>query len=90
VLGKGSDFSLLQAADLVGLGTGVPALVRADLLKPGAAVIDFGYAAGPEGKLLGDLDPAGADKLAWHTPTPGGTGPILVAKLFENFYSLNS
>jgi 5,10-methylene-tetrahydrofolate dehydrogenase/methenyl tetrahydrofolate cyclohydrolase len=34
---------------------------------------------------------AKADKLKidWYTPTPGGTGPILVAKLFENFYKLN-
>ena len=34
-------------------------------------------------------DPALA-KLGFYTPTPGGTGPVLVAKLFENFYELNS
>jgi methylenetetrahydrofolate dehydrogenase (NADP+) / methenyltetrahydrofolate cyclohydrolase len=90
VLGRNSDRELLRAADLVILGAGKESLVRAADLKAGAAVIDFGYAAGTDGKLKGDLDPTGGEELLWYTPTPGGTGPVLVAKLFENFYLLNS
>jgi methylenetetrahydrofolate dehydrogenase (NADP+)/methenyltetrahydrofolate cyclohydrolase len=41
--------------------------------------------------IFGDFDPAGSEeKNISYTPTPGGTGPILVAKLFENFYVLNA
>ncbi|KKU19528.1 MAG: hypothetical protein UX29_C0002G0001, partial [Parcubacteria group bacterium GW2011_GWA2_46_10] len=61
-------------------------------LKEGAGVIDFGYYYFEDGKLSGDLDMTSPDidKLSFYTPTPGGTGPILVAKLLENFYKLNS
>ena len=42
------------------------------------------------GRSIGDFDPAGADeKNIRYTKTPGGTGPVLVAKLFENFCTLN-
>jgi len=93
ILKEGNDLADLKKADLVILGTGKPGLVRPEILKDGAGVIDFGYSKNNEGKTSGDLDVLGAisddARLAFYTPTPGGTGPILVAKLFENFYKLN-
>jgi methylenetetrahydrofolate dehydrogenase (NADP+)/methenyltetrahydrofolate cyclohydrolase len=81
----------LREADIVISGAGEPGLVSAAQLKEGATVIDFGFARGADGKLAGDFDPAGAEEKNIHyTKTPGGTGPVLVAKLFENFYMLNS
>lgn len=80
----------LADADIVISGTGQPGLFSAKHLKEGAVVIDFGYGRA-NGKVSGDFDPEGADaKNIHYTKTPGGTGPILVAKLFENFYSLNA
>ncbi len=80
----------LREADIVISGAGRPGLFSAEHLKEGAVVIDFGFNRSAEGKLSGDFDPAGADaKNIDYTKTPGGTGPILVAKLFENFYAIN-
>jgi len=92
IFGRGGDFGVLKNADIVISGVGHARLIAAEMLAPHAAIIDFGYSsvAGEDGKskLTGDFDPAGFN--GWYTPTPGGTGPILVAKLFENFYKLNS
>jgi len=88
LLHRGSDFSLLKNADLVISGVGEAGIVKPEMLKPGAGVIDFGY----DGNR-GDFDSSPSSSLsllAFYTPTPGGTGPILVAKVFENFYALNS
>ncbi len=80
----------LAGADIVVSGTGHPKLFGAEHLKEGALVIDFGFSRGAGGEISGDFDPAGAEaKGIRYTPTPGGTGPILVAKLYENFYVLN-
>ncbi len=88
---RGSDYGILKKADLVVLGAGKAGLIKPDMLKDGAAVIDFSYSQNGNGRLAGDLDISDlADgKLAFYTPTPGGTGPILVSKLLENFYLLN-
>lgn len=81
----------LGDADIVIAGAGHAGLFGAQHLKEGAIVIDFGFNHSAEGKNVGDFDPAGADEKNIHyTKTPGGTGPVLVAKLFENFYKLNS
>ncbi len=93
-LDKGDDFSILKEVDLVILGTGQSGLFKAQMFKEGAGVIDFGYGKNIEGKLMGDFDGksiafVGDDYLDFYTPTPGGTGPILIARLFENFYQLN-
>lgn len=80
----------LKEADIVVSGAGEANLFGADDLKNGAVVIDFGFNQN-DGKIVGDFDPSGADeKNISYTKTPGGTGPILVAKLYENFYTLNS
>ncbi len=77
----------LKDADLIISGVGVAGIVDADKLKDSALVIDFGYDA-TSGKLRGDLTPPEKETGITYTPTPGGTGPILVAKLFENFFRL--
>jgi len=92
---KGSDFSVLENVDIIVLGTGHAGLIKAEMLKKGAGVIDFGYGTDLDGKARGDFDEeslkqTGEDYLNFYTPTPGGTGPILVACLFKNFYSLSS
>lgn len=80
----------LHSADLVIVGAGNPGIIHPHMLKEGAGVIDFGTSV-VDGKLRGDLhaEQGEIEKLSFYTPTPGGTGPILVAKLFENFYELN-
>jgi len=86
--------SRLKEADVVVSGAGVPNLITPGDLKDGALVIDFGWNR-VDGKIMGDFNPSAglgtspATPDVTYTPTPGGTGPILVAKLFENFYALN-
>lgn len=73
----------LAEADLIITGVGKSGLIRPDWLKDGVGIIDFGYPA--------DLDLKSEIlnlKSGFYTPTPGGTGPILVAKLFENFFTI--
>lgn len=73
-------------ADVIVSGVGRPQLVKE--CKKGAVIIDFGYTV-TNGKIAGDVD---VDRLknqaGFITPTPNGTGPILVAKLLENFIKL--
>lgn len=87
-----SDLALLKNADIVITGVGLAGLISPDMLKDGAGIIDFGYGT-LDGKYSGDFDARELavrdSRLAFYTPTPGGTGPLLVAKLFENFYELN-
>jgi 5,10-methylene-tetrahydrofolate dehydrogenase/methenyl tetrahydrofolate cyclohydrolase len=100
LLYKGCDFKILKNADLVITGVGQPGLIKPEMLKSGAGIIDFGYSIGKsqsanrKAQIRGDFDTerlAISDvRLAFYTPTPGGTGPILVAKIFENFYQLAS
>lgn len=66
----------LKDREIVITGTGVWDLFSGEDLMPGASVIDFGYP--------GDLEKRGLEKLNYYTPTPGGTGPILVACLMRN------
>lgn len=98
LLDKGSNLSVLEDADIVVCGAGMPQLVKPEMLKAGALVVDFGYGT-IAGKVFGDFDSsslttsaksgsASGGKNLKFTPTPGGTGPILVAKLFENFFTL--
>lgn len=93
-----SDLATLKHADLVITGVGKAGFIKPEMLKS-AAVIDFGYSREEasdkdESVLSGDFDSRGLkpddSRIAFYTPTPGGTGPILVAKLLENFYRLNT
>lgn len=75
-------------ADIIVLGTGTPGLLTPDMVKEGVMILDAGSGE-KEGVIVGDADPACAEKSALFTPTPGGVGPITVAKLFENLVALN-
>ncbi|OHA59686.1 MAG: hypothetical protein A2589_02415 [Candidatus Vogelbacteria bacterium RIFOXYD1_FULL_46_19] len=77
----------LALADIIVLGAGEPGLVKPDMIKEGAVLID---AATSEvaGRLAGDADPDCAKKCAVFTPVPGGVGPLTIAMLFKNFFDL--
>ncbi|MFH1347042.1 MAG: bifunctional 5,10-methylenetetrahydrofolate dehydrogenase/5,10-methenyltetrahydrofolate cyclohydrolase [Spirochaetota bacterium] len=81
----------LKNADIIISGAGKPNLFSAEDLKKNAIVIDFGYSL-INGKISGDFNPNSpiiqSSNSLKYTPTPGGTGPILVAKIMENFYKL--
>lgn len=89
LLGRNSDLAILSTCDVVVSGVGKAGIIRADMLKGGAGIIDFGYYYFPDGEVSGDFNSEDAEHLSFYTPTPGGTGPILVAELFRNFYKLN-
>ena len=74
-------------ADIIVSAVGVGGLVKADWVKPGAAVIDVGISR-TEAGIVGDIayDEV-APRAGWITPMPGGTGPMTVACLLENTLS---
>ncbi len=74
-----------RQADLIVAAVGKRNVLTADMVKPGAIVIDVGMNRTPEGKLCGDVDFAGVSKLASHiTPVPGGVGPMTITMLLVN------
>lgn len=74
-----------RQADILVAAVGKANLITADMVKPGACVIDVGMNRSPEGKLVGDVDYAGVREVAgWITPVPGGVGPMTVAMLIAN------
>ncbi|MFZ2167298.1 MAG: bifunctional 5,10-methylenetetrahydrofolate dehydrogenase/5,10-methenyltetrahydrofolate cyclohydrolase [Minisyncoccia bacterium] len=77
----------LRAADIVVSGAGSPHFIKPDMLKPGVVLIDAGTSES-SGRVVGDADPACADKCSLFTPVPGGVGPLAVACLFENAVTL--
>jgi len=83
---KSSDLSeLTRRADILIAAVGRPKLVRADMVKPGACVIDVGVNRLEDGKLAGDVDFQAVKEVAgWITPVPGGVGPMTIAMLLEN------
>lgn len=74
-------------ADIIVLGAGVPGLLKPDMIKAGVAIFDAGTSEA-EGRLVGDADPACAEKASVFTPVPGGIGPITIAVLFRNLVLL--
>jgi methylenetetrahydrofolate dehydrogenase (NADP+)/methenyltetrahydrofolate cyclohydrolase len=64
---------------------GREALIKAEMLKPGAVVIDVGMNKNAAGKLCGDVDFEACKAVAgWITPVPGGVGPMTIAMLLKN------
>jgi len=72
-----------RAADIVVAAAGVPGLVTADMVKPGAAVLDVGITRTEIG-LVGDVAPEVAEVAAYLAPMPGGVGPMTRAMLLAN------
>ena len=74
-----------RRADILVCAAGRPGLITADMVKEGAVVIDVSMNRDAQGKLCGDVDYApAAEKAAYITPVPGGTGPVTRAVLMEN------
>ncbi|THD34499.1 MAG: bifunctional methylenetetrahydrofolate dehydrogenase/methenyltetrahydrofolate cyclohydrolase FolD [Sphingomonas sp.] len=83
--------SVVKRADIVVAAVGMAELVKGDWIKPGATVIDVGInreapaIEGSNGRLVGDVDFAGAMQVAGAiTPVPGGVGPMTIACLLRN------
>ncbi|MDX9912320.1 MAG: bifunctional 5,10-methylenetetrahydrofolate dehydrogenase/5,10-methenyltetrahydrofolate cyclohydrolase [Phycisphaerales bacterium] len=80
---------LCRSADVLVAAAGVPGLVRAEMVKPGAIVIDVGVnrVEGADGRVhtVGDVDFASVSRIAGRiSPVPGGVGPVTVAMLLQN------
>jgi methylenetetrahydrofolate dehydrogenase (NADP+) / methenyltetrahydrofolate cyclohydrolase len=80
------DLSLFtRQADVVVAAVGRRNTLTADMVKPGAIVIDVGMNRNDEGKLCGDVDFAAVSQVAgWITPVPGGVGPMTITMLLVN------
>jgi methylenetetrahydrofolate dehydrogenase (NADP+) / methenyltetrahydrofolate cyclohydrolase len=72
-----------RGADIVVVAAGRPALLKPDMVKPGAAVVDVGITRTDAG-LVGDVDPAVAEVAGFLAPVPGGIGPMTRAMLLVN------
>jgi methylenetetrahydrofolate dehydrogenase (NADP+)/methenyltetrahydrofolate cyclohydrolase len=78
-----AQFTIL--ADILIVAAGKPSLIKAEMVKTGAVVIDVGINRLPNGKLVGDVDfDAVAAKASHITPVPGGVGPMTVTMLLHN------
>lgn len=73
----------VRRADIVVAAAGVPGLVTADMVKPGAAVLDVGVSR-VDGKVAGDVAADVAQVAAWVSPNPGGVGPMTRGLLLSN------
>jgi methylenetetrahydrofolate dehydrogenase (NADP+)/methenyltetrahydrofolate cyclohydrolase len=79
----------VRRADVVVAAVGVPHLIQAEWIKPGAAVLDVGVTRvgtteSGRAKLAGDVHPDVAEVAGWLSPNPGGVGPMTVAMLLSN------
>jgi methylenetetrahydrofolate dehydrogenase (NADP+) / methenyltetrahydrofolate cyclohydrolase len=72
-----------RTADIVVVAAGVPGLLTADMVKPGAAVLDVGITR-TEAGLVGDVAPEVREVAGWIAPMPGGVGPMTRAMLLTN------
>jgi methylenetetrahydrofolate dehydrogenase (NADP+) / methenyltetrahydrofolate cyclohydrolase len=72
-------------ADILVAAAGRPGLITAGHVRPGAVVIDVGTSTTPDGRLVGDVDPASVTTVAGAlSPVPGGVGPVTTARLLSN------
>jgi methylenetetrahydrofolate dehydrogenase (NADP+)/methenyltetrahydrofolate cyclohydrolase len=74
----------VRRADIVIAAAGVPGIITADMVKPGAALLDVGVSRDDEGAIVGDLAPEVWDVAGWVAPNPGGVGPMTRAMLLSN------
>lgn len=73
----------VRRADIVIAAAGVPGIISADMVKPGAALLDVGVSRNENG-IVGDVDPAAHEIAGWISPNPGGVGPMTRAMLLSN------
>jgi len=74
----------VRRADIVVAAAGVRGLITAEMIAPGAVVLDVGTSRDAEGKLVGDTDPKIAEVAGALAPMPGGVGPMTRAMLVDN------
>ena len=77
----------VRRADIVVSAAGVAGLIVAEMVKPGAAVLDVGITR-TEAGLVGDVDPSVYDVAGYVAPVPGGVGPMTRAMLVTNVVDL--
>jgi methylenetetrahydrofolate dehydrogenase (NADP+)/methenyltetrahydrofolate cyclohydrolase len=88
LLGRDSDIKAhTKNADVIILGAGVPGILKPDMVKDGVAIVDAGTSE-LGGRVVGDADPAVAEKAAVFTPVPGGVGPVAIAMIYKNIFAL--
>jgi len=76
--------AITRQADILVAAVGRPQLITADMVKPGAVVVDVGINR-VDGRLVGDVDFEGVSRVAGRiSPVPGGVGPLTVAMLLAN------
>jgi methylenetetrahydrofolate dehydrogenase (NADP+) / methenyltetrahydrofolate cyclohydrolase len=74
-----------RQGEILVVAVGNPRMITADMVRPGAVVIDVGINRLPDGSITGDVDFAGVREVAgWITPVPGGVGPMTIAMLLYN------
>jgi methylenetetrahydrofolate dehydrogenase (NADP+)/methenyltetrahydrofolate cyclohydrolase len=77
--------AITRQADILVCAVGQPELIRGEMIKPGACVVDVGINRTPDGKLVGDVCFSEAVHVAGQiTPVPGGVGPMTIAMLLKN------
>lgn len=77
--------AVCRRADILVCAIGKPKFFTADMVKPGAVVIDVGINRGEDGKLCGDVDFEAVEPIASYiTPVPGGVGPMTITMLLRN------
>jgi methylenetetrahydrofolate dehydrogenase (NADP+)/methenyltetrahydrofolate cyclohydrolase len=74
---------VVRQADIVIAAAGVPWRITADMVKPGAAVLDVGVSR-VNGRIVGDVAPEVAEVAGFVAPNPGGVGPMTRAMLLSN------
>ena len=77
----------VRAADIVVAAAGVPGIITADMVKPGAAVLDVGVSR-VDGKIAGDVADDVWGVAGWVSPNPGGVGPMTRAMLLSNIVGI--
>jgi methylenetetrahydrofolate dehydrogenase (NADP+) / methenyltetrahydrofolate cyclohydrolase len=76
---------ITRQADILVAAVGRAGFVQADMVKPGAVVLDVGINRDANGKLCGDVDFDAVEQVAgWITPVPGGVGPMTITMLLQN------
>lgn len=85
---EGDFTEVTKQADLLITIIGQPHIIKKEMVKPGAIIIDIGTTLNNENKWSGDVDPTVDSVAAWRTPVPGGIGPLTVAMLLKNTYEI--
>jgi methylenetetrahydrofolate dehydrogenase (NADP+) / methenyltetrahydrofolate cyclohydrolase len=74
-----------RQADIVCSATGIPGLIKGNMIKEGSVIVDIGIHVLPDTRIVGDVDYVTAkEKASFITPVPGGVGPVTISMLLEN------